>query len=133
MKAQFALFEVFISFIVMLTIFSVVAEYYYIVSLASYQKNIDYSNLYYDFFNALYKNKTLQNCTYNLDRNCIMLLKDFGNVYNVNLRFSINQNTIETSNFNNCTLFNSECMPITNINTPSYKEACLSICSNSSE
>ncbi|MGC8648763.1 MAG: hypothetical protein ACP5UN_00900 [Candidatus Micrarchaeia archaeon] len=133
MKSQFALFEVFISFIILLSSLAVISNYYYLTSINSYKKNIDYSNLYYDFFNALYKNKTLQNCAYTSNNNCLLILKNFSSTYMVDLRFTFNQNVIETSNFDNCTIYNFECVPFKNINTQDYIQACLSICSNQSD
>jgi hypothetical protein len=136
LKAQFALLEVLASFIILLLGFSILIKYYYLNSLNSYYQNIMSSNLYYDFFQSIYKNQTMSNCIIKLDHSnnfndtkCMVLLNLFSNIYNFNLEVSINNNKIKTQSFQNCTEYNLRCTPF-NVGNFSYKQVCLGSCIN---
>ena len=128
MKGQIALFEVFLSSLVLSTLVSLLAGTLYASPLTTGAYNFNYGNLLYDFTNAFYKNSTISSCfafgNYTCESNFIKSMKSvYGMGY---VEFNAGNSTIQYGNKLLCRRSVRGCFPVEKAG--SYSIACAYAC-----
>lgn len=128
MKAQFALFEVLISIILLSATGAVISFLTYSSTLNNKSINFNYPNAFYDFSNIIYKNESVSLCVANLSNACaVPILQSFNSLFRFTYsKIVVNNVSVSYGNPSSCKFSTEKCFPVSKNDTSSI--ACLSIC-----
>jgi hypothetical protein len=128
MKAQIALFEVMLSSIAISTLVSLLAGTLYTSPLTTGAYNLGYSNMFYDFANAVYRNGTMGTCFATGNYTCeLRFMKTLDAVYGMDyVEFGLGDSRVSYGSSLFCARFSTECLPIRQNGT--FSVGCLYAC-----
>lgn len=128
MRAQFALFEVLISIVLLSAAGAAISYSTYSSTLNDKSINFNYPNAFYDFSNIIYKNVSASLCVANLSNACaVPILRPFNKLFRFSYsKIVANNESVSYGNLSNCKFSVEKCFPISESNTSSI--TCLNVC-----
>ena len=114
MKSQIALFEVFLTSLVLSALVSLLANALYTAPITTSAYNFNYGNMLYDFTGAFYGNATLHSCFTTGNYTCELgLIKAMKSVYGMDyVEFSTGNSKVSYGSNLLCRRSARECFPM---------------------